>query len=75
MANGLNGYEAKDNIGYPTPGSLGSWAGIDRQIPMITLELPRKMGGEEAWEQNRQALPVFASMFLCSAAAVPWSCA
>jgi protein MpaA len=62
MMSGLNGYQAKDNIGYPTPGSLGSWAGIDRQIPMITLELPRKMGGEEAWEQNRQALLAVISM-------------
>src|SRR4051794_36787117 len=62
MMSGLNGYEAKDNIGYPTPASLGSWAGIDRQIPMITLELPRKMGGEEAWQQNRQALLAVISM-------------
>jgi protein MpaA len=62
MMSALNGYQAKDNIGYPTPGSLGSWAGIDRQIPMITLELPRKMGGEEAWEQNRQALLAVISM-------------
>jgi protein MpaA len=53
---GLNGYMAKDNIGYPTPGSLGSWAGIDRGIPIVTLELPRRMGGEEAWEGNRGAL-------------------
>jgi hypothetical protein len=29
---------------------------------MITLELPRKMGGEEAWEQNRQALLTVISM-------------
>jgi protein MpaA len=51
-----NGYVVKDNIGYPTPGSLGSWAGIDRQIPMVTLELPRSMSGDKAWEQNREAL-------------------
>ena len=56
MMSGLNGYKAKDNIGYPTPGSLGSWAGIDRGIAMVTLELPRKMGGAEAWEGNREAL-------------------
>jgi murein peptide amidase A len=51
-----NGYVVKDNIGYPTPGSLGSWAGIDRGIPIITLELPRSTQGEPAWEQNREAL-------------------
>src|SRR5205807_2342675 len=49
----LNGYATKPNIGYPTPGSLGSWAGIDRQIPTITLELPRGLAGDPGWEQNR----------------------
>jgi hypothetical protein len=51
-----NGYVVKDNIGYPTPGSLGSWAGADRGIPIITLELPRTLAGDKAWEQNRDAL-------------------
>jgi hypothetical protein len=51
-----NGYPVKDNIGYPTPGSLGSWAGVDRSIPIITLELARSARGEQAWEQNRDAL-------------------
>ena len=37
-----NGYRLEASVGYPTPGSLGSWAGIDLQIPIITLELPRK---------------------------------
>jgi protein MpaA len=51
-----NSYPATPTIGYPTPGSLGSWAGIDRQIPMITLELPRKLPGDQAWPNNRQAI-------------------
>lgn len=51
-----NGYPVRDNIGYPTPGSLGSWAGIDRHIPIITLELPRHQSGEQAWLANREAL-------------------
>jgi hypothetical protein len=51
-----NGYPPTDNIGYPTPGSLGSYAGIDKQIPMITLELPRHANGEQAWKQNKDAL-------------------
>ena len=33
------GRRARD-IGYPTPGSLGSWLGIDRGLPVLTLELP-----------------------------------
>jgi murein peptide amidase A len=34
------GWPARAEIGYPTPGSLGSWLGIDRGIPILTLELP-----------------------------------
>jgi protein MpaA len=52
----LNGYPVTANIGYPTPGSFGSWAGIDQAIPVITLELPRELSGEEAWQGNRDAL-------------------
>jgi len=51
-----NGYPTVATIGYATPGSLGSYAGIDRQIPMITLELPRDLSSEAAWQQNREAL-------------------
>lgn len=51
-----NGYPVQPSMGYPTPGSLGSWAGIDRQIPIVTLELPRDRSGEEAWAENRGAL-------------------
>ncbi len=34
------GWPARGDIGYPTPGSLGSWFGIDRGLPILTLELP-----------------------------------
>jgi protein MpaA len=34
------GWPARPDIGYPTPGSLGSWLGRDRGLPVITLELP-----------------------------------
>src|SRR5205085_5664810 len=51
-----NGYRVTGTMGYPTPGSLGSYAGIDQQIPIITLELPRKQSGEAAWQKNRDAL-------------------
>src|ERR671929_190416 len=34
------GWPARADIGYPTPGSLGSWLGLDRRLPVITLELP-----------------------------------
>ncbi len=32
-------YPVEPSIGYPTPGSFGTYAGIERQIPTITLEL------------------------------------
>lgn len=32
-------YPTEPSIGYPTPGSFGTYAGIERQIPTITLEL------------------------------------
>jgi predicted deacylase len=51
-----NGYPVKASIGYPTPGSLGSYAGKDLMIPMVTLELPRTASGPEAWQENRAAL-------------------
>ena len=34
------GWPARGDIGYPTPGSFGSWLGLDRGIPVLTLELP-----------------------------------
>jgi protein MpaA len=41
------------------PGSLGSWAGLDCGIPIITLELPRSAGRldrEELWRRYGPAL-------------------
>ena len=34
------GWPARADIGYPTPGSLGSWLGRDRGWPVLTIELP-----------------------------------
>jgi len=34
------GWPAQADIGYPTPGSFGSWLGVDRGLPVLTLELP-----------------------------------
>lgn len=51
-----NGYRLIPNMGYPTPGSFGTWAGIDGGIPTITLELPRESSGAAVWRENRAAL-------------------
>lgn len=33
------GYPVQQDIGYPTPGSFGTYCGIEKKIPTITLEL------------------------------------
>jgi protein MpaA len=56
-----NRYPVKARMGYPTPGSFGSWAGIDRGIPTVTLELPCGRSGPQCWRENRDALLAFIS--------------
>ncbi|HEY3330381.1 MAG TPA: M14 family zinc carboxypeptidase [Capsulimonadaceae bacterium] len=51
---GLNGYRVSDSVGYPTPGSFGTFL-HDRQIAGVTLELP-KQSVEAAWRANKAAL-------------------
>jgi hypothetical protein len=51
-----NGYRVVGVWPGRTPGSLGSWAGIDQQIPTLTLELPNDLKGPDCWADNRQAL-------------------
>jgi protein MpaA len=54
-----NGYPVEPTMGYPTPGSFGSWAGIDQRIPTITLELPRDLSAADCWRENAAALLAF----------------
>lgn len=42
------GYRVDSDIGYPTPGSFGTWAGRERGIPIVTLELPKAPTGKES---------------------------
>jgi len=51
-----NKYPVTSTIGYPTPGSFGTWAGVERGIPTITLELPSHHSARRCWEDNRDAL-------------------
>lgn len=43
-------YPVEANIGYPTPGSFGTWAGVERNIPTITLELDEEVEVESLKE-------------------------
>lgn len=36
----ITGFEVQESIGYPTPGSFGTYCGVEKNIPTITLELP-----------------------------------
>ena len=35
------GYKIDTDIGYPTPGSLGTYTGLERHIPTLTYEIER----------------------------------
>lgn len=51
-----NGYPVTADIGYPTPGSFGTYCGIERNIATITLELPEDEPFETIWQDNYPAL-------------------
>ncbi len=55
MLKSYNGYPVTADVGYPTPGSFGNYAGTERNIAVVTLELP-DIDPDEAWDQNGQAL-------------------
>ena len=52
-------YSVQGDIGYPTPGSLGSYLGHDLRTPTITLELGRGITEEEAWDHTHHGLMRF----------------
>ena len=49
----IMGYPVEPSIGYPTPGSFGTWAGVEKKIPVITLEL------DEEIEIEKLEKPIF----------------
>lgn len=49
----ITGYEVEESIGYPTPGSFGTYCGIEQNIPTITLELPEKENPELLWQKAK----------------------
>ena len=46
----ITGYPVEPSIGYPTPGSFGIWAGIEHNIPTVTLELDEDIDVKELEE-------------------------
>lgn len=49
-------YEITEDIGYPTPGSLGTYAGWERGIPTITFEIERGLPLKDVYATVRGAL-------------------
>jgi murein peptide amidase A len=43
----LTGYEIVEEIGYPTPGCLGTYAGLERGMPTLTYEIERGLAPEK----------------------------
>ena len=48
-----NGLPVRQDLGYRTPGSLGTYFGVERNIPVITLEL---LGQDNQWERHGKAI-------------------
>jgi len=43
----ITGYKIDDDIGYPTPGCLGTYAGLERPCPTLTYEIERGLIAEK----------------------------
>ncbi len=50
------GYPITDNIGYPTPGSLGQYCFYNLKTPCVCVELPEKVERTQAWKMTGPAL-------------------
>lgn len=50
------GYKTSSDIGYPTPGSLGEYCGLERNIPVITYEAARGSKIKEALSLHAPAI-------------------
>ncbi len=59
----INGYKIEENIGYPTPGSFGTYCGIELKIPTITLELPENEDKNILWNENKGIFEYFANEY------------
>lgn len=44
-----SGYQAREDIGYPTPGSLGQYGWIEHQIPVVCIEEQEHISLDRVW--------------------------
>ncbi len=52
----MTGYEIKKDIGYPTPGCLGTYSGLEREIPTITYEVERGLAASHILKTHCPAI-------------------
>ncbi len=45
----FTGYPVESDIGYPTPGSFGTYSGVERDIPTITIEMAEDVLPDELY--------------------------
>lgn len=46
---GKTGYPVREDIGYPTPGSLGQYGWLDHKIPVICVEEQERIHLDQVW--------------------------
>ncbi len=56
MAAGDSGYDVREDIGYPTPGSLGQYAWLDCHTPVICIEEQEHSDLEQVWPRFAKGL-------------------
>ena len=52
----ITGYKITDDIGYPTPGSLGTYTGLERNIPTLTYEIERGLALDKVVKNHVPAI-------------------
>jgi murein peptide amidase A len=50
------GYSIVKDIGYPTPGSLGTYCGLERNMPTLTYEIERGLASSMVIQKHKPAL-------------------
>jgi len=59
----LTGYPVQKDIGYPTLGSFGTYYGVEKGMPVVTLELPENTPENELWLQNASVFEFLAKNY------------
>lgn len=59
----ITGYPTEEDIGYPTPGSFGTYTGKERNIPTITLELADDEVFTTLWQKNKEIFHFLAQIY------------